>query len=711
MVARGVRTGAPPTPTDLVTSIHIPVRSTSRPRNGSPAKTIDRHTSMSPAKRLQLQPAPPTTSTTTPFQSRYGSPLTARRTGSTPRSGIRSESRYEQREHPPDVVGEHLHHTYISSHNHHHHHQSNLYTSTTINQSRIEDTYGEPSCDYDSGATVLYELLESSSWEKARSRCRSHPEEVRTWIVRKDRSLQVRWKLLPLHAAIIFQAPNFIVSALLEKFPAAASRKDDQGMLPLHLAFRHKQDDEDLLEILLAQYPMAVMIKDRRDRVPLEHGRDSKFSAKLMRLFADASVAASRGTNNVSTTSGSPSRYEHGNPSAARSSVPSTPQISTAAHEHQISRIEAEYEGKMAILKAELTSEYENKIKSIREDNDVEIKKLKDAHNERLLALVDEKKKAIDEVRMETSQERQRLVDQHKDELNELRDLLTSQVRKDRMMRDALESEVSGLHNDLNDARKDMEYRQNRFIRLKSHVLEVHNLLTTLCEDQVELQDLLQQQQDEIDAAKAVRQDLLSTLLDNENNDSDRSRLRTSKMTELASKLKHKCERVLERNDDWTTSSSHMQEPGRVESARTSSETEKANHDNVSKQKLKDPTGREHPSYRLEEARELMTRSAQYEASIARDIRRVDPFPVVEGQEITREDTYLVERVEQAHDLTVESPYQVEETRDAVYPSEQPEEGVEITSEGFNEEYGQTRAYDRKILADEISAITENSDF
>ena len=153
---------------------------------------------------------------------------------------------------------------------------------------------GEHVCDYDTSATVLYELLESSSWERARARCRSHPEETRTWIVRKDKSLAVRWKLLPLHAAIIFQSPNYLVSAILEQYPAATHRKDDQDMLPLHLAFRHKHEDEDLLEILLVKFPKAVLLKDRRERVPLEHAREAKFSAKLMRLYADSVTAASR---------------------------------------------------------------------------------------------------------------------------------------------------------------------------------------------------------------------------------------------------------------------------------------------------------------------------------------------------------------------------------------------------------------------------------
>ena len=47
-----------------------------------------------------------------------------------------------------------------------------------------------------------------------------------------------------------------------------------------------------MLESLLKEFPKAVLLKDKRDRVPLEHGRDLKFSSKMMRIYAEAYVDA-----------------------------------------------------------------------------------------------------------------------------------------------------------------------------------------------------------------------------------------------------------------------------------------------------------------------------------------------------------------------------------------------------------------------------------
>jgi hypothetical protein len=145
---------------------------------------------------------------------------------------------------------------------------------------------GELICDYDDNVTPLYEMLESSQWDKARLRCRTHPEEVQTWIVRRDASSKIRWKLLPLHAAVIFQAPSVVLECLIKEYPTAAGQRDDQGMLPLHLAFRHKQDEEKLL-MLLDHYPQGISVRDRRERLPLDHGKESEFSSHLLQRYAD----------------------------------------------------------------------------------------------------------------------------------------------------------------------------------------------------------------------------------------------------------------------------------------------------------------------------------------------------------------------------------------------------------------------------------------
>jgi hypothetical protein len=145
------------------------------------------------------------------------------------------------------------------------------------------------------GTTELYDLLEESEWDAAGQRCLSHPEEAEQWLTRwgDDGGDDLQWKLLPLHAAIIFQCPvPDLVVTLCHTYRDACREPDDQGMLPLHLAFRNLRipthdttadafANEDAVEeriicILLDAWPEAMFVKDYRNRIPLIHaGKDS----------------------------------------------------------------------------------------------------------------------------------------------------------------------------------------------------------------------------------------------------------------------------------------------------------------------------------------------------------------------------------------------------------------------------------------------------
>lgn len=93
--------------------------------------------------------------------------------------------------------------------------------------------------------------------------------QAATWISRKEENGRLRWRHLPLHAAVIFQAPKSLIYDLLQSYPPAAQSKDDQGMLPLHLAMRNQAAD-DIIDDLLHSYPHAIHVKDRKGRCPIE---------------------------------------------------------------------------------------------------------------------------------------------------------------------------------------------------------------------------------------------------------------------------------------------------------------------------------------------------------------------------------------------------------------------------------------------------------
>lgn len=123
-------------------------------------------------------------------------------------------------------------------------------------------------CDYDQNPTAIFLNLQKKEWEAAAKKADESVEEARTWVSRKEKGGKLRWRLLPIHAAIIFKAPENVVETLLAAYPKGAQSKDDQGMLPLHLAFRHGSS-EGTVNLLLVAFPQSVNVQDRKGRIPL----------------------------------------------------------------------------------------------------------------------------------------------------------------------------------------------------------------------------------------------------------------------------------------------------------------------------------------------------------------------------------------------------------------------------------------------------------
>ena len=316
---------------------------------------------------------------------------------------------------------------------------------------------GDLICDYDTNVSALYELLESSQWDKARIRCRTNPKEVRTWIVRRDqqRNGKVRWKLLPLHAAVIFQAPTDVVASMLEAYPIAASKRDDQGMLPLHLAFRHKQHEETLLGLLLEQYPQGVTIMDRRDRLPLDHGKETHFSTKLMQMYAEA----------------------HGKGSTAGPDATS-----------------------------ELKKSYESQMET-----------LKSIYEERLVTMAREHEQSLEDLRQAAEQDQHVVITQHHQETDELRDLLSREVGEGQRV-GQLEMEIEDFKVQVEQSNQETEMLRSVLQDQKAYQEEFKGQLEKVLSDQKTLHSFCTQQQQELDEAQRRRQQLFRTLMQNEEN-------------------------------------------------------------------------------------------------------------------------------------------------------------------------------------------------
>jgi len=129
----------------------------------------------------------------------------------------------------------------------------------------------EPEVDYDVGPTQLYKFIEGKQWDKAINRIESHPEEVKTWVFRRESSnpKKIRWRLLPIHATCIFRSPLAVIEALVSCYSDGAQMKDDQDMLPLHLACRNGASKGVVLTLLYA-FPESMTVTDRKGRTPSE---------------------------------------------------------------------------------------------------------------------------------------------------------------------------------------------------------------------------------------------------------------------------------------------------------------------------------------------------------------------------------------------------------------------------------------------------------
>lgn len=129
--------------------------------------------------------------------------------------------------------------------------------------------------DYDTSPTILIKLIERKMWEQAITRCEDHPDEAAIWMCRrketkedKNSNEDVRWKILPIHSAIVLHAPTNLVEALVDAYPAGLRCGDDRGMLPLHMAFRLGSSLETTT-VLVDAYPDALKKKDAKNHTPL----------------------------------------------------------------------------------------------------------------------------------------------------------------------------------------------------------------------------------------------------------------------------------------------------------------------------------------------------------------------------------------------------------------------------------------------------------
>ena len=169
---------------------------------------------------------------------------------------------------------------------------------------REEDESVILECNYDRNCSNLFKRIEVKDWEgvvtfidtgfwpyhfsKDRTPAAT---QARTWVIRfegKKSDLQLSWRQLCLHHAIVMGAPLEVISRLVELYPESVSCFDDQHMLPFHLALRHTAD-LSVVDYLLEAYPDAFSIKGKNSRSALEFALYSKkpSRARVIALFVE----------------------------------------------------------------------------------------------------------------------------------------------------------------------------------------------------------------------------------------------------------------------------------------------------------------------------------------------------------------------------------------------------------------------------------------
>ncbi|KAG7357520.1 hypothetical protein IV203_002208 [Nitzschia inconspicua] len=156
-------------------------------------------------------------------------------------------------------------------------------------------------CDYDENVTTLYQAIESEAWVpvlefletgKWEHMFQSDPnppsKQAQTWVTRFENG-KVRWSLLPIHLAMIKNAPTKVISSLLNLHPLGAKSVDDQGSLPLHLAFKYGASDRTMID-LIQRFPPALFTKDIRGRVPTDIDGTQKERTTLLRAVIKATT-------------------------------------------------------------------------------------------------------------------------------------------------------------------------------------------------------------------------------------------------------------------------------------------------------------------------------------------------------------------------------------------------------------------------------------
>ena len=96
-------------------------------------------------------------------------------------------------------------------------------------------------------------------------------KECKTWVVaRGQQQDQLRFQALPLHAALVFGAPDELVIKILNAYPLATHGRDVKRHLPTHLAMEHNASEE-VVALIIDTFPKCMLAIDKKNMAPLDY--------------------------------------------------------------------------------------------------------------------------------------------------------------------------------------------------------------------------------------------------------------------------------------------------------------------------------------------------------------------------------------------------------------------------------------------------------
>jgi len=157
--------------------------------------------------------------------------------------------------------------------------------------------------DYDKNPTDLFQALEARQFgyadEMFHQVNKQFTKDCKTWVVargQKKNSSQLRFRALPLHAALVFGAPDDMVKKILNAYPKATRGRDVKGRLPIHLAMEHNASEE-MITSIIESFPKGFLAKDKKEMTPLDYingNMERAYMKKYIPLIAQAKVEQER---------------------------------------------------------------------------------------------------------------------------------------------------------------------------------------------------------------------------------------------------------------------------------------------------------------------------------------------------------------------------------------------------------------------------------